>query len=87
MLLKYYTQIYAENTVYTNNIVKYCAILDRIYKFSGKNYYAYVVDAVYMNFPIKNYNVCGITQGRGVPRPPPMFRTIPPEGHPVNGKK
>ena len=43
--------------------------------------------AVYMNFMAKNYNVCVITRGRGGALPPPMFRTIPPEGHPVNGKK
>lgn len=42
---------------------------------------------VYMNFYIKKFNVCGITRARGGGRPPPMFRTIPPEGHPVNRKK
>jgi len=63
-------------------------IIDAVYmNFPIKNYNVYVVNAVYMNFLAKNYNVCGITQGRGGALPPPMFRTIPPEGHPVNGKK
>ena len=42
--------------------------------------------SVYMKFMAKNCNVCVVSRGRGRGQPPPMFRTIPPEGHPVKHK-